>query len=226
MPTLYIVATPIGNLEDITIRAIRVLKEVDLILCEDTRTTKVLLSRYEVQTPMMSYHAKSSLSKIDKIIEMLGEDKNIALVSDAGTPTISDPGSLLISKIREALKDNVIISPIPGPSALVSALSASGLIGGAFVFHGFFPHKKGRETLFKKMSESEMISVFYESPHRIEKTLESLKEHIPERKVVIAREITKIFEQFVSGTPEELISYFKEHQDKVRGEFVVMVEGK
>ena len=226
MPTLYIVATPIGNLEDITLRAIRVLKEVDLILCEDTRTTRVLLSRYDIKIPMMSYHAKSALSKIDKIIDMLREGKNIALVSDAGTPTISDPGSLLISKIREVMKDEVMISPIPGPSAMVSALSASGLIGGAFVFYGFFPHKKGRETLFRKMNESEMISVFYESPHRILKTIESLKEHMPERKVIIAREITKIFEQFLSGTPEELVAYFKEHTDKVRGEFVVMIEGK
>jgi 16S rRNA (cytidine1402-2'-O)-methyltransferase len=226
MSFLYVVATPIGNLEDMTFRAVRTLKEVDLILCEDTRTTRVLLSKYDIGTAMMSYHAKSALTKIDTIIEMLREGKNIALVSDAGTPAISDPGSLLISKVREALGDEVTISPIPGPSALVSALSASGLTGGSFTFYGFLPHKKGRETLFKTIADSDLISVFYESPHRIEKTLTSLAIHIPERKVLIARELTKIFEQIVSGTPEELNSYFNENPDKVRGEFVVMIEGK
>jgi len=224
MATLSIVATPIGNLEDITLRAIRVLKESDLILCEDTRTTRVLLSKYDIKVPTMSYHAKSALSKIDTVIAMLREGKNIALVSDAGTPTISDPGSLLVSKIREELGDEVMISPIPGPSALISALSASGLTGGSFVFHGFLPHKKGRETLFKEMAVTEIISVFYESPHRIEKTLLSLQKYMPERKVVIARELTKIFEQVISGTPSELISYFEINPDKIRGEFVVLVQ--
>jgi 16S rRNA (cytidine1402-2'-O)-methyltransferase len=226
MATLSIVATPIGNLEDMTFRAIRILKEVDLILCEDTRTTRVLLSKYDIATPTMSYHAKSSLTKIDTVIEMLKEGKNIALVSDAGTPAISDPGSLLISKVREALGDEVSISPIPGPSALISAMSASGLTGGSFVFYGFLPHKKGRETLFKTIADSDMISVFYESPHRIEKTLESLKQHLPERKIIIARELTKMFEQIISGTAEELTAYFVSHPDKMRGEFVVIVEGK
>jgi len=224
MATLSIVATPIGNLEDITLRAIRVLKESDLILCEDTRTTRVLLSKYDIKVPTMSYHAKSALSKIDTVIAMLREGKNISLVSDAGTPTISDPGSLLVSKIREELGDEVMISPIPGPSALISALSASGLTGGSFVFHGFLPHKKGRETLFKEMAVTEIISVFYESPHRIEKTLLSLQKYMPERKVVIARELTKIFEQVISGTPSELISYFEINPDKIRGEFVVLVQ--
>lgn len=223
MPHLYIVATPIGNLEDITLRAIRVLKEVDLILCEDTRTTRVLLSKYEISTPTQSYHAQSSLSKIDHVIEMLKEGKNIALVSDAGTPAISDPGSLLIQKVKESLGGDVMVSPIPGPSALVSALSASGLTGGSFVFYGFFPHKKGRETLFRKIAESEMTSVFYESPHRIMKTLESLSQHAPEKKVIIARELTKMFEEIVSGTPAELVEYFTANAEKERGEFVVMV---
>jgi 16S rRNA (cytidine1402-2'-O)-methyltransferase len=225
MSFLYIVATPIGNLEDMTFRAVRILKEVDLILCEDTRTTRVLLSKYGIGTSMMSYHAKSALTKIDTIIDMLREGKNIALVSDAGTPAISDPGSLLISKVREALGDEVAVSPIPGASALVSALSASGLTGGSFTFYGFLPHKKGREKLFKAMADSDMISVFYESPHRIEKTLASLALYLPERKVLIARELTKIFEQIVSGTSEDLISYFNENPDKMRGEFVVMIEG-
>ncbi len=226
MATLSIVATPIGNLEDITLRAIRTLKEADLVLCEDTRTTKVLLSKYEISVPTMSYHAKSALSKIDTIIGLLREGKNIALVSDAGTPAISDPGSLLILKVREALGDEVMVSPIPGPSALISALSASGLTGGAFTFYGFLPHKKGRETLFRTIAGSELISAFYESPHRILKTLESLKQHMPDRKVIIARELTKIFEQVISGTPSELLSYFNGNPDKVRGEFVVMIKGK
>jgi len=225
MSTFYIVATPIGNLEDITLRALRILKEVDLILCEDTRTTRVLLNKYEIKTPTSSYHAQSKLSKIDSVITMLKEGKNIALVSDAGTPAISDPGSLLIQKVREELGDEVVISPIPGPSALISALSASGLTGGAFTFYGFLPHKKGRETLFKTIAESELISAFYESPHRIEKTLESLATHMPERKVIIARELTKMFEHIISGTPQELIEYFILHSDKMRGEFVVIVEG-
>lgn len=226
MPFLYVVATPIGNLEDITLRAIRILKEADLILCEDTRTTRVLLSKYDIKTPTMSYHAKSALTKIDSVIEMLRGGKNIALVSDAGTPAISDPGSLLIAKVREELGDEAIVSPVPGPSALVSALSASGLTGGAFTFYGFLPHKKGRETLFRAIADSGMISAFYESPHRIEKTLASLAEHIPDRKVIIARELTKMFEQMVEGTPAELISYFEANPDKMRGEFVVLIEGK
>ena len=226
MSTLYIIATPIGNLEDITLRALRILKEVDLILCEDTRTTRVLLSKYDIKTPTSSYHAQSKLSKIDSIITMLKGGKNLALVSDAGTPAISDPGSLLIQKVKEELGDEVVVSPIPGPSALISALSASGITGGAFTFFGFLPHKKGRETIFKTIAESHLISAFYESPHRIEKTLESLALHIPERKVIIARELTKIFEQIISGTPAELISYFTLHPDKIRGEFVVIIEGK
>jgi len=223
MSYLYVVATPIGNLEDITLRAIRILKEVDLILCEDTRTTRVLLSKYEITTPTQSYHAQSSLSKIDQVIEMLKGGKNIALVSDAGTPAISDPGSLLISRVRASLGSDVVISPIPGPSALVSALSVSGLTGGSFIFYGFLPHKKGRETIFKKIAESDMNSVFYESPHRIMKTLESLAEYAPEKKIIIARELTKIFEEIVSGTPSELVEYFTVNQEKERGEFVVMV---
>jgi len=226
LPTFYIVATPIGNLEDITLRAIRILKEVDLILCEDTRTTRVLLSKYDINTPTSSYHAKSKLSKIDDVIQMLRDGKNIALVSDAGTPAISDPGSLLIQKVREELGDEVAISPIPGPSALISSLSVSGLTGGSFTFYGFLPHKKGRETIFKTIAESSLISAFYESPHRIEKTLESLALHVPTRKIIIARELTKIFEQIISGTPAEIIAYFSSHPDKIRGEFVVIIEGK
>lgn len=224
MSILYITATPIGNLEDITLRALRILKEVDLILCEDTRVTKKLLNYYEIDTPTMSYHSHSKLSKVDKILEILKEEKDIALVSDAGTPTISDPGVMLVREIKEKMPEVKIVT-LPGASAVVSALSISGLLSSEFVFYGFLPHKKGRETLFKEIAENDKTSVFYESPHRILKTLESLQKHCEERKVVVARELTKIFEEVREGTASDLIEFFNENPDKVRGEFVVMVEG-
>lgn len=227
MPTLYIVATPIGNLEDITLRATRVLGEVDMVLCEDTRVTKKLLGKYEINTPTMSYHCHSKLSKVEKIFTLLEEGKNIALVSDAGTPTISDPGVLLVSQIKEKFGDDVKIVPIPGPSAVVSALSVSGFPASEFLFLGFLPHKKGRETLFKEIADSKRTTVFYESPHRIIKTLKSLGEHLgSERNIVIARELTKIYEQIISGTAKELMEYLENNQDKIKGEFVVVVKGK
>ncbi len=227
MPTLYIVATPIGNLEDITLRALRVLKEVDLILCEDTRVTKKLLQKYEIETPTMSYHAHSKLAKVDKIFGLLEEGKNLALVSDAGTPTISDPGVLLVSQVKKRFGEEVSIVPIPGLSAVIAALSASGFPASEFVFLGFLPHKKGRETLFKEIADSKRTMVFYESPHRIIKTLGSLSLHAgDDRQIVLARELTKIYEQFLSGSALELATYFTKNPDKVRGEFVVMVSGK
>ena len=203
MPTLYIVATPIGNLEDITLRAVRILKEVDLILCEDTRVTKRLLNRYEISTPTMSYHAQSKISKVERIFSFLEQGKDLALVSDAGTPTISDPGCLLVAQVREELisrrRLDIRIVPIPGASAVLSALSISGFPTSEFLFLGFLPHKKGRETLFKEIAESKRTAVFYESPHRILKALESLKKFSPEKIVTICRELTKIFEQVVAG---------------------------
>jgi 16S rRNA (cytidine1402-2'-O)-methyltransferase len=214
-----------------TLRAIRVLKEIDLILCEDTRETGKLLKHFEIdkhtedgKSGLMSYHAQSQLTKIDVIIALLKEGKNIALVSDAGTPTISDPGSLLVQKVREQIKDIEVIS-VPGASALTAAFSISGITGGEFVFLGFLPHKKGRETLFKEIGDkkNERPYVFYESPHRIMKALESLKEFAPEKKVFVGRELTKMFEQTVAGTAEEVLTYFTEHEDKARGEFVVIV---
>jgi 16S rRNA (cytidine1402-2'-O)-methyltransferase len=227
--TFYVVGTPIGNLEDITLRALRIFKEVDLVLCEDTRVTKRLFDRHAVSTPTLSYHAHSTLAKIDEIIGMLDEGKNIALVSDAGTPGISDPGSLLVSKIREHFsgekEGQVKIESVPGASALTAALSIAGVPIHEFTFLGFLPHKKGRETLFKEIAASERAVVFYESPHRIEKALESLAEFAGDRTVVIARELTKIFEEIVRGTPAELAAFFAKNQDKVRGEFVVIVEG-
>lgn len=223
MATLFVVGTPIGNLEDITLRALRVLKEVDLVLCEDTRVTKRLLSKYEISTPTMSYHAQSKLAKVDKILALLEEGKNLALVSDAGTPCISDPGVLLVSQVREKFGNKVSIVPIPGPSALVAALSAAGISVAEFTFLGFLPHKKGRETLFKEIAESSRVMAFYESPHRIEKALESLEKFCgSERRIIVARELTKIYEEFVRGTVAEVKAHFAENPDRLRGEFVVI----
>ncbi len=250
MSTFSIIGTPIGNLEDITLRALKVLMNADLILCEDTRVTKKLLDRHNIKKPTKSYHAHSKLSRVDEIISLLKGDagtknspsllggKNIALVSDAGTPGISDPGSELVKHIRRELENEIRsgeikIEAIPGPSALTSALSIAGVPCADFTFLGFLPHKKGRETLFKEIATSERTMVFYESPHRIMKTLDSLMEHlnngrgetshISPKKVTVCRELTKIFEEVVQGTPKEVRNYFEEHADKVRGEFVVIV---
>ncbi len=221
--TLYIVATPIGNMEDITLRALRILKEVDYILCEDTRTTQNLLNKYEIKTKTMSYHAHSTDGKESAIINLLKAGKNLALVSDAGTPCISDPGVMLVSSIRKEFGLEAKVSPIPGPSALISALSASGISSAEFIFFGFLPHKKGRIKIFNQIKESDKVIVFYESTHRILKTLTSLSTYTPKQKVMIAREITKQFEEFVTGTPEELLTYLNDNKVKQKGEFVVIV---
>jgi 16S rRNA (cytidine1402-2'-O)-methyltransferase len=220
---LYIVGTPIGNLEDITFRAISTLQSVDLILCEDTRTTGKLLNHYSIKTPTMSYHSHSKLSKVGKIQELIEDGKNLALVCDAGTPAISDPGVMLIAHLKQALGSDFIVSPIPGPSAIISALSASGIPAHEYTWLGFVPHKKGRETFFKRITEIGHTVVFYESVHRINKTLESLRNYIPSRTVTIGRELTKMFEEIVTGTPDELIHYYSIHKEKVRGEFVLIV---
>jgi 16S rRNA (cytidine1402-2'-O)-methyltransferase len=225
MSTLYIVATPIGNMEDITLRAIRILGEVDVVLCEDTRTTKNLLTHHGIHTKTMSYNAHATKEKMRDILALLSAGKNIALVSDAGTPAISDPGVMLVKIVHEELPD-VMISPIPGASAVISALSVSGLPSSEYIFLGFLPHKKGRETLFREIATTERTVVFYESPHRILKTLASLVEHVPEKVVMIGREITKIYEEFPSGTARKMLEYFTEHPDRVRGEFVVIVSKK
>jgi len=228
MSNFYVIATPIGNLGDITLRAIETLKNVDLVLCEDTRETKKILEKYDIKTPTMSYHSQSKFAKVDKIFELLKEGKNLALVSDAGTPTISDPGALLISKIKQFFPElgsgeKIQVVPIPGASAVIAALSASGFPTHEFTFLGFLPHKKGRETLFKEIKESKRTIVFYESPHRILKTLESLEKFCPNKKVCIARELTKIYEEFKTGTSEELLKYLKENPVKQKGEFTVLV---
>ncbi len=228
MGTLAIVATPIGNLEDMTYRAVRILKESDIILCEDTRTTGILLAKYSITgKKLSSYHSHSKLAKIDFIVEALREGKTVSLVSDAGTPCISDPGMLLVKKVREELGIDVKIIGVPGPSALITALSVSGLSVAPFTFWGFVPHKKGRETLFKNIADSEHVSVVYESSHRILKTLEALSKHLDiSRKVIIARELTKIFEETLIGTPEELIEILTKNPVKQKGEFVVIVAGR
>ncbi len=239
MSKFYVVATPIGNMGDITFRAIEILKSVDLILCEDTRETHKILEKYNINKPTMSYHAQSKLAKVDKIFELLEEGKNLALVSDAGTPGISDPGAMLVFKIKEKFnlspnpspyqgegrrgEVSVEVIPIPGASAVITALSASGLPIHEFTFLGFLPHKKGRETLFKEIAVSKRTMVFYESPHRILKTLESLIKFCPNKKVCVAKELTKIYEEFKTGTPVEILEYFKKNIDKQRGEFTVIV---
>jgi len=230
MSKFYVVATPIGNMGDITLRAIETLKSVDLILCEDTRETRKILEKYSINKPTMSYPSDDVVgkndkqSKLAKIFTLLEEGKNLALVSDAGTPTISDPGAMLVSKIKERFSaSDVTVVPIPGPSAVITALSASGLPTHEFTFLGFLPHKKGRETLFKEISTAERTMVFYESPHRILKTLESLSKFCPNKKVCIARELTKIYEEFKTGTPAEVLEYLNKNPEKQRGEFTVIV---
>ena len=223
---LYIVATPIGNLEDITFRAVRILGEVDMVLCEDTRMTAKLLAKYEIKKPLRRFDAHSSESGRGAIIELLGEGKNIALVTDAGTPGISDPASLLVEEIRREFGEEIKIIPIPGASAVTAALSASGFPASDFLFLGFLPHKKGRQTLMKEIAESIRTVVFYESPHRILKCLSELSAHVGKRKIAIARELTKIYEEYVLGTPEEVSKILTEIPEKQRGEFVVIVAPK
>lgn len=220
---LSVVATPIGNLEDITLRALRVLGEADLILCEDTRVAKKLLDRYELATPTMRYDVHSTRATQEKILGLLAEGKHLALVSDAGTPSISDPGAHIVALVYERLPDTAV-EAIPGASALTAALSVSGIPASDFVFLGYLPHKKGRQTLVKEIAASKRPVVFYESTHRIVRALASLREALPpSRTVVVARELTKLFEEVVRGSAEEVARYFDENPDKVRGELVVIV---
>jgi len=226
MSALYIVATPIGNLEDITKRALRILTEVDLILCEDTRTTKKLLEHYQIKTPTLSYHQHSGLQKIDYIINLLKQGKNLALVSDAGTPGISDPGNKLIEEIKESLKEEVKIIPIPGPSAVTTAASISGFPVDKFIFMGFPPAKRKRKKFFEEIIR-QLVNlkypvIFYESPHRILKTLNELKILNQNLKIVVARELTKKFETTYRGDVGKVIEEIE--KDKIKGEFVVIVE--
>ena len=217
---LYIVATPIGNLSDFTFRAKEVLENVDLVACEDTRHTGILLQHYGIKTAKLSFHSHSGQAKVDKIMAYLEDGKDVALVSDAGTPGISDPGYVLV---QAALESGVEVIPIPGASAVITGLCASGLPTDKFLYLGFLPVKKGRQTIFKKIAESEHTVVFYESPHRLKKTLQQLNEFVkPETKVTVAKELTKIYETFYRGTLAEVIKMLPEN---VKGEYVVMVGG-
>jgi 16S rRNA (cytidine1402-2'-O)-methyltransferase len=221
MANLYIVATPIGNLEDISLRALRILKEVDLILCEDTRVTKKLLDRYQIKKPLLSYHQHSKLQKIDYIIFLLKEGKNLALVSDSGTPGVSDPGNKLVEEVINRLGEKVKIIPIPGPSALTCAASVSGFPMDKFLFLGFLPKKKKRKKVLKEIVDSKYPIIFYDPPYRIIKTLKELEEMNKELEVVVCRELTKKFEITYRGKIGGVIKEIE--KDKTRGEFVVIV---
>ncbi len=224
MALLSIVGTPIGNLGDITLRAIDTLKSADAIACEDTRVTSKLLARYDIQKPLVVYHAQSGRLAAERVLALLGDDKHVALVTDAGTPGVSDPGVELVALARERLGSSVRVEVVPGPSALAAALSVAGLPAVSVVFLGFLPHKKGRQTALKAIAAEERTVVFYESPHRIEKALASLAELLaPERRVAVCRELTKIHEEVFVGTAAEAALYFKAKPDHVRGEFVVVV---
>lgn len=222
--TLYVVGAPIGNLEDITLRALRILGECDVLLCEDTRVTAKLLARHGIARPLRSYHAHSGLAKYDAIISLLQEGKRLALLTDAGTPAISDPGAELVRMVVERCGAEVRVEVIPGPSAVIAALSISGVPADAFTFLGFPPHKKGRATFFDVIAREERTVVFYESPHRILKALDELRTRLDgSRRVTLARELTKVHEEVVRGTATEVCAHFREHPDTVRGEFVVVV---
>ncbi len=224
---LYILATPIGNLDDLSFRALKVLKEVDLILCEDTRVTKKLLTHFQISKPTISYHQHSKLTKLEYILKEIKDGKDLALVSDAGTPCISDPGAKLINYLLENLPDLKIIS-IPGPSALISALSISGFSVDKFIFLGFPPNKKKRKKFFKEVSDIKKTVVFYESIHRIKKTLDNLKDVLEiERKVIVCRELTKKFETVYRGNIEKIIEQINSlPKEELRGEFVIVIDKK
>lgn len=219
---IYIVATPIGNLKDITFRAIEVLQSVKLIACEDTRVSLKLLNHYDIKTRLISYHQHTSPEKIQIILDALAKEGEIALITDAGTPGISDPGNILISEAIKRFGAACEVIPIPGPSAIIAALSISGLPTDHFLFLGFLPHKKGRETIFKRISDSKETVVFYESTHRIIKTLERLAEILTsERRLMVAREITKKFESVYRGNAQQVLERIK--ADNTKGEFVVVI---
>ena len=221
---LYLVPTPIGNLEDITLRAIRVLGEVDGILAEDTRNSGQLLKHLNISKPLYSHHAHNEHTGVPGVIKMLKEGKSLALISDAGTPGISDPGYLLV---KACVDNGIEVESLPGATAFVPALVNSGFPTDRFVYEGFLPHKKGRQTRWKALAEEERTIVLYESPHRLVKALEQIIEFISaDRLVMVGREISKLHEQMVRGTATEVLAYFPAHPDKVRGEIVIVIAGK
>ena len=221
MGMLYVVPTPVGNLEDITLRAIRVLKEADLILAEDTRTSCVLLKHYEIKNALLSHHKFNEHQSVNNVIERLNAGQTIALISDAGTPGISDPGFLLV---RECIRNGIEVQCLPGATAFVPALVSSGLPDDRFCFEGFLPQKKGRQTRLNSLKDEKRTMIFYESPFRVLKTLTQFSEVFgPERPVSVCREISKIHEESVRGTLSEVIEHFKKNEP--RGEFVIVLGG-
>lgn len=219
---LYIVATPIGNLEDITFRAVRILKEVDFILCEDTRVSKKLLNYYKIKKPLISFHHHSGDTKYNKVLEILKKGQSLALISDAGTPNISDPGGQLVSLVREKIP-HINIEPIPGPSALISALSVSGIKADKFLFFGFLPHKKGRSTMIKEILNSKYPVVFYESKHRFLKLLQELLNLGFSKNIMIFRELTKLHASFYNKNLDELYKIFEQDKNNLKGEFTIII---
>ncbi len=218
---LYLIPTPIGNLEDITLRAIRILKEADIILAEDTRTSAPLLKHFGIEKKVYAHHQHNEHQSSNEIVRLLKEGKNIALISDAGTPAISDPGFFLV---REALKHELTVECLPGPTAFVPALVNSGFPTDRFCFEGFLPLKKGRQTRYKQLATEERTIILYESPHRFVKTLEEMATYFGrERQISVSRELTKLFEETVRGTVEEIKAYFENHPAK--GEFVICIAG-
>ena len=217
---LYVVSTPIGNLDDITLRAIKILGGVDLIAAEDTRKTKFLLDHLSISKPLISYYSYNEARRVPELIEQLKQGKSVAVVTDAGTPGISDPAYLLI---RAAIEEDMTVIPIPGACAAVAALVASGLPTDRFVFEGFLPVKKGRKTKFEELKNETRTIIIYESPFRVERTLEDIVGHFGERRVVVARELTKKFEEILRGTSSEVLQTIKKSAPK--GEFVIVVEG-
>ncbi|MGB2791084.1 MAG: 16S rRNA (cytidine(1402)-2'-O)-methyltransferase [Candidatus Moraniibacteriota bacterium] len=217
---LFVVATPIGNMEDITLRALRILNECDLIICEDTRVAKKLFFRHNVSKPLLAIPQRAADEKIRRVLDVLRTGKNVALTTDAGTPGVSDPGNEVVEKVIAA---GFCVSPVPGPSALAALLSVAGVNTQEFLFKGFPPHKKGRETFFRAIAQSKVPVVYYESPYRVVKNLELLASLAPERNVIIGRELTKIFEEIQRGSVGEVLEYYQKNPGKVKGEFVVMV---
>ena len=216
---IYLVATPIGNLEDITLRALRILREVDLIAAEDTRNTLKLLNHFEISKPLISYHRHNEEIKVDNLIEKVKQGQNIAVVSDAGTPGISDPGEVIV---KEAIKENIEVIPIPGACAAVNALIASGLDTDEFSFYGFLPlNKKLRKDKFEELKNETKTAIIYEAPHKLNNTLQDLKQIVEDRKIVLAREITKIHEEFIRGNIDDIIS----KSDSLKGEMIILIEG-
>ena len=216
---IYLVATPIGNLEDITLRALRILKEVDLIAAEDTRNTLKLLNHFEISKPLISYHRHNEEFKVEGLIEKVKNGENIAIVSDAGTPGISDPGEVIVKK---AIENNINVIPIPGACAAINAIIASGLDTKEFTFIGFLPlNKKTRKEKLQEIKKESKTIILYEAPHKLKNTLQDLKEIVENRKIVLAREITKIHEEFIRGNIEEII----QKSENLKGEMIILIEG-